>query len=173
MKRYSLLALLLASSLLATGCVNSITESTTDTSNSNADAAVYEDDYYDEIELVDEDVYGKDLTVVERYPDSVRSYYSSNEYETDVTYQTSDDQEAVREFYLDALESDGWEISEDATDYMELLRGEEDNPEIFTLYLTEYQDQGVLEYELVYEPSLTDEQLEELEAEEDEFDLEF
>lgn len=176
MLRYTLFGLLLGSTaLIAAGCstteVNNNTNTTAKTTPD--DSVVMEDDYYDEIDIVTEDAYGKDLESIVRYPDSIRSYYSASDYETDVSYQTSDDQEKVREFYNDLLLADGWETSEEATDYMEFVRGDEDNPEIFTLYLTPYEGQNILEYELVYEPSLTDAQLEELELEDSEdFDIE-
>lgn len=123
------------------------------------------------IEVVTEDVYGKDLDLVERYPDSVRSYYASNEYELDVTYQTTASQEDIRAYYDEQLTAAGWTNSEEATDYMEYVKGDEDNPEILTLYLTEYTEQGIVEYELVYEPALTEEEL--LELEDETFDGEF
>lgn len=153
------------------GCTLTNTN-TTNTATSEASDPALEDELFldDEIEVIDEDVFGEDLTVVDRYPESVRSYYSSNEYETAVTFQTEADQDDVREFYLAALDGSEWQQEEIATDYMEFIRGDEDNPEILTIYFTPYEDEGVLEYELIYEPSLTDEQLDELEAE-DESDL--
>lgn len=150
--------------LLGAGCNNKQPSATT-TSNTSAevtDDTVNIDDIYaesDEIEVVTADVYGKDLEQVVRYPDSLRSYYSSNEYEADVTYQTTDDVEAIRAFYEEKLIADGWTNSEQATDYMEYTRGDELNPDIITLYLTTYTTQGLVEYELVYEPALTDEQM--------------
>ncbi len=63
-------------------------------------------------------------------------------------------------------------MTEEATDYMEYMKGDDDNPGIFTLYLTTYKDQGMLQYELVYEPPYTEEQLAEFEAEEDLEDFE-
>lgn len=181
MLRYTLYGLLIAGTVVMAGCLSN-TNTNTENANATKNAAVevddaeidYEEDYYDEVEVVTEDAYGKDLTFVERYPESLRSYYSSNEYETDVSYQTTADQDDVRAFYNDKLLAAEWTVSEDATDYMEFVKGDEENPEIFTLYLTPYEKQGILEYELVYEPSLTDEQLQELESEDgEELELEF
>lgn len=182
MLRNTLYGLLIAGTVVMAGCLSN-TNTSVENSNENKNATVevnneadadYDEDYYDEVEVVTEDAYGKDLEFIERYPDSLRSYYSSNEYETDVSYQTTADQDDVRAFYNDKLVASGWTVSEDATDYMEFVKGDEENPEIFTLYLTPYEKQGVLEYELVYEPALSDEQLQELESEDDEeLELEF
>jgi hypothetical protein len=107
--------------------------------------------------------------MVERYPASTRSYYAASQYETDVSYQTAATTDDVRQFYNDKLTAAGWTNSEEATDYMEYLKGDESNPEILTLYLTDYQAQGIVEYELVYEPALSEAELQELEAEDAEF----
>lgn len=165
MKRYLVFTLL---GLVSLGA--SCTSTTNPTAIPTKDA-VDEDILFEEdaLEIVTSDVYGKDLDSVERYPNSIRSYYSSNEYETDVTYQTTATTDDVRAYFNDVLIAAGWENSEEATDYMEYLKGDEDNPEIFTVYFTNYANQGVVEYELVYEPALTDEQLKELEEEEFEF----
>lgn len=175
MLRYTLYGLLIAGTITLAGCLNtSVNKTETENNNKNTSVEVEDDedlledeDYYDEVEVVTEDAYGKDLDFIERYEGSLRSYYSTNEYETDVSYQTTADEDDVRAFYNDKLVAAGWEISEDATDYVEFIKGSEDNPEIFTLYLTPYKKQNILEYELVYEPSLSDEQLKELESEDD------
>lgn len=142
--------------LVGAGCEKKQTATTT-----NTDSEFIED----EIEVVTEDVYGKDLDIVERYPESIRSYYASNEFETDVTYQTEADMEDVRAFYNEKFTGAGWTNSEEATDYMEYVRGDEDNPEILTLYFTEYKGQSIVEYEVVYEPAFSEEELAELEDE--------
>ena len=169
MKRsLSLLAGLSTLALLGVSC----SSQPTTTSTSADDLAVSDEaslDLYadeDSIDVVTEDAYGKDLTMVERYPESMRSYYAASEYETDVSYQTTANQEDVRKFYTDTLTAAGWTNSEEATDYMEYLKGDESNPEILTLYLTDYKTQGIVEYELVYEPALSAEELTALEAEE-------
>ncbi len=175
MLRYTLYGILLAGTITLAGCLNTVvndsekadTNKNTPATNTKEVDIDDEEDYYDEVEVVTEDAYGKDLAFIERYEGSLRSYYSTNEYETDVSYQTEADQDDVRAFYNDKLIADGWTVSEDATDYMEFLKGDEDNPEIFTLYLTPYEKQGILEYELVYEPSLSEEQLQELESEDE------
>lgn len=178
MLRYTLYSLLIAGAITLTGCLDtSANKADTADSNKNTsekvsdndgDQDVNEDeDYYDQLDVVTEDAYGKDIDFIERYEGSLRSYYSTNEYETDVSFQTTADQDDVRAFYNDKLVAAGWEISEDATDYVEFTKGSEDNPEIFTLYLTPYEKQNILEYELVYEPSLSDDQLKELESEDD------
>lgn len=158
--------------LLGVGCTNSTTTTdskTTDTIAATDDTELLYDE--DSIEVITEDAYGKDLTVVERYPDSIRSYYAASQYETDVSYQTTASQEDIRQYYTEKLIADGWTNSEEATDYMEYLKGDESNPEILTLYLTDYKQQGIVEYELVYEPALSDEELKELEAEDVEFEF--
>lgn len=162
MKRFtSLLAVLTAALFLGVGCTDTnLTNSTPTTSND--DVTVVDDE---SIEVLTEDAYGKDLTMADRYPDSIRSYYAASQYETDVSYQTTATQEAVREFYTDTLTAAGWTNSEEATDYMEYIKGDEANPEILTLYLTDYAAQAIVEYELVYEPALSDEELQALESE--------
>lgn len=161
MKRLKLVVALLVPSmlLLGVGCVPSPSSNTPTPTpvKTNTEIDITSDE--DTTDVVTADVYGKDLDFVERYPDSLRSYYSSNEYETDVTYQTTAGIDDVRAFYDAKLKAAGWTNSEEATDYMEYTRGDEANPEILTLYLTEYSNQGLLEYELVYEPVLTDDQL--------------
>lgn len=163
-KNNALLAAAAALILLGVGCTNSTATTNTSATNSTTDDAellLAEDS----IEVLTEDVYGKDLTVVERYPDSIRSYYAASQYETDVSYQTTASQEDIRQYYTDKLIAEGWTNSEEATDYMEYLKGDESNPEILTLYLTEYKQQSIVEYELVYEPALSEEELQALEAE--------
>gem|GEM_PF-2743503 len=115
-------------------------------------------------EIVTSDVYGKDLDMAKRYTNSIRTYFSENELEKDVTYQTTATQEAVRSFYKTELAQD-WKVSEEATDYIEFSKGSDDNPEYLTVYLTPYKN--ILEYELVYEPAYTEEQLKELDNETD------
>lgn len=179
MKRFFTMSTLLLLTVIVSGvgCLQKPTDQTSDvptTTPADEDAIVTEEEisFEDEaIDVVTEDVYGKDLDLVERYPDSVRSYYASNEYESDVTYQTTASQEDIRAYYDEQLTAAGWTNSEEATDYMEYVKGDEDNPEILTLYLTEYTDQGIVEYELVYEPALTDEEL--LELEDETFEGEF
>ncbi len=169
MKRFiqiGVIALVPSLLLIGAGCKNQATINANESTDELAETTdvISADDY--EIEIVVADVYGQDLDLVERYPDSIRSYYSSNQYETDATYQTTEDQETIRGFYNDKLTTAGWTNSEEATDYMEYTRGDEDNPEILTLYLTEYKKQGIVEYELVYEPALSDAELEDIEDEE-------
>jgi len=169
--RYLYLGTILALSVTVTGCSLFQTGST----NNDVTAGIADTDVsFDEdfIEVLTADAYGEDLVMVERYPGSIRSYYATNEYETDLTYQTTASEAEVRSFYDEKLKTDGWENTEEATDYMEYMKGDEDNPEIFTLYLTPYEDQDLLEYELVYEPTLTEAQLEELNDDEEvEFEL--
>lgn len=167
MKRYFVLSVV---TLLAIGggCASKTVVESDDADTTDIDSSdIYFDD--DAVDVVTADVYGKDLALVERYPASVRSYYSSNEYETDVTYQTSDSMEDVRSYYHTALTAAGWENSEEATDYMEYIKGDDANPEIMTVYFTSYASQGIVEYELVHEPALTDGQLQELENEDADF----
>lgn len=175
MKKISMFYALTATlALVGVGCTSPASNDTTNQVTETVNADSLTDELYideDAVDVVTEDAYGKDLTVVERYPDSIRSYYAASQYETDVSYQTESTQEEVREFYTDTLTNDGWTNSEEATDYMEYLRGDESNPEILTLYLTEYKAQGIVEYELVYEPALSEEELQALEAEDAEFEF--
>jgi hypothetical protein len=172
----AVLFLLTLSIFTGTGCVNNA--ATTKQSNTTADSvsdAVAEEDIIadedvidpstEELQFVEKDVFGEDLSFVERYPDSIRSYFSKSELETAITYETTADQEQVRKHFSDQLTTNGWENSEQATDYMEFMKGDENNPEYLTLYLTPYNNG--LEYELVYEPAYTEEQLQEIEQEEE------
>lgn len=156
---------------MATGCtLGSKQKSSTDSSTNTKDTAKntsieteddflnLEDDTQDTVEVVTEDVYGKDYDFIERYPDSIRSYYESYDGESTVTYQTNDDQEKVREFYNENLNGkDGWELSAESSDYMEYMRSTEKGDEYMSLYLYVYKDQGITEFELVYEPPYTEE----------------
>lgn len=143
--------------------------------NSNTDSVSVdnEDDTVDaaqtDTDVVTSDVFGEDMKLADRYPNSIRSYYSKNELETDVTYQTTASQDDVRTFYKDSLTKDAvWTVSEEATDYVEFSKGDDTNPEYLTVYLTPYKN--ILEYELVYEPPYTEEQLKQLEADNDDTD---
>lgn len=134
-----------------------------DSQDDNADTSQTDTD------VVTNDVFGEDMTIVQRYPNSIRSYYSKNELETDVTYQTTASQDDIRKFYKDSLTKDTvWTVSEEATDYIEFSKGDDNNPEYLTVYLTPYKN--ILEYELVYEPPYTDEQLKQLETNSDDTD---
>jgi hypothetical protein len=151
MKRFLPLSLIL---LLAAGM--SCSGNTTNTNVANYNTGIVDEDA---IAVETSDVYGKDIDQIERYPGSIRSYYSKSDYETDVTYQTTAEIEDVRAFYNTKLTDAGWTNSEEATDYMEYVKGDDENPEIMTVYLTSYDSQGILEYELVYEPALSEEEL--------------
>lgn len=165
--RYVSFSLVITLALAVTGC--SLTQTNSTNTSPVSEEVSFDEDF---IDVLTTDAYGEDLAIVERYPDSIRSYYATNEYETDVTYQTSASDSDVRTFYDEKLTAAGWENTEEATDYMEYMKGDEENPEIFTLYLTPYAGQGLLEYELVYEPALTEAQLEELNDDEEvEFEL--
>lgn len=107
----------------------------------------------DTISVVAGDVYGKDLSGVERYPKSILSYYAHSDDATDVTYQTTASAEQVRTYFQDQLTKAGWKNSEEATDYMEYTKGDKKNQEVLTVYFTTYDEQGIVEYELAYEPA--------------------
>lgn len=109
-----------------------------------------------DVTVVTTDAYGKDFPDIARYPNSIRIYYADSELETNVIYQTTAQTEVVRSYFDDLVTKAGWTISSQGTDYMEYTRGDRDNPEILTVYFTEYATQQLLEYELVYEPALTE-----------------
>ncbi|MDP3970762.1 MAG: hypothetical protein Q8P90_03605 [bacterium] len=150
---------LLSSIILLAGCVTTDDTKVTNEApkNTATEDEVFIDDYEDVIEIVDEDVYGKDITFVNRYPKSIRSYYESYEDETAVSYQTTDDTEEVRSYFNDQLTTDGWELSGESTDFMEYTKETaEGETEYVTIYLDTYKDQGIMEYEIVYEPPYTE-----------------
>jgi hypothetical protein len=118
------------------------------------------------IEMATTDVFGEDLTDIPRYPSSIRTYYAQDEEETAVTYETQDSETKVRDFYKTTLIEKGWKQVGIATDYIDFEKGDEENPEILTVYFTLYEEEQILEYELVYSPPLTEEELAELESEE-------
>ncbi|MFH0819179.1 MAG: hypothetical protein V1898_04255 [Patescibacteria group bacterium] len=109
-----------------------------------------------------EDVYGEDMTSIDRYPESKRTYYVKDDYETDITYITSDSETKVRDYFLDLLKKDSWENTGVATDYLDFEKGDTDNPEMLTIYFTPYENSDLLEYEMVYSPPLTEEELADL-----------
>lgn len=150
------------------------TSNTTEVSNEQDTVEITDDETTDTTQtdttVVTTDVYGEDISTAPRYPNSIRSYYSQNELETAVTYQTTGSQEDIRKYYKDTLTKDTWTVSEEATDYVEFSRGDENNPEYLTVYLTSYKN--VLEYELVYEPPYTEEQLKQLESDEESAEVE-
>lgn len=152
---------LLSLPLLGFGCTPSKTTTTTNSTNQTAATLKATDSTttVDSTTVVTTDVYGQDLDFAPRSDGSIRSYYSANLYETDITYQTTTDVETIRKFYTDTLTAAGWVNSAQATDYMEYSNGSQDNPEILTVYFTDFPQQNVLEYELVYEPALTADQL--------------
>ncbi|MBI2415120.1 MAG: hypothetical protein HYV33_00465 [Candidatus Kerfeldbacteria bacterium] len=147
--------------VMGTGCNTTTTGPTTTTTPVTTDVS---DE--DALAVVTTDVYGKDFDWIERYENSVRSYYFSDEYSTSVTYQTAATEDDLRTYYTNVLETAGWTKSEDATDYVEFTKGNDDNPEIFTVWLTAYPDQKLVEYELSYERALTEAELAEFEEEE-------
>ena len=168
--RLSLLALL-ATGVIITGCTAPEDSAENDTNSTNSaavedntdaldevlsDELLFEDDYYDETEVVAEDVYGQDIDFIERYPESIRSYYESYDGDLSVTYQTEDDQEAVRTYFNDLLAADGWGLDGDATDYMDYSRDTTAGEEYVSVYFYPYPDQGITEYELYYEQPYDD-----------------
>lgn len=117
-------------------------------------------------ELPTEDAFGEDLKDVERYPNSVRTYFVKDSSEIDVTYQTKESEKTIRDFYTKLLTEKGWKQTATATDYLDFEKGSEDNPEIMTVYLTPDTESGILEYSLTYSPALTEAELLELNSEE-------
>ncbi|MFA6474592.1 MAG: hypothetical protein WCV88_00135 [Patescibacteria group bacterium] len=154
MKKYTSILPLGLTVLLGLGVGCTTPSTTTNTSATSTDETALIAD--DTITVETSDVYGKDIDGVTRYPDSIRSYYSKNDSEADVTYQTTAGVEEVRQYFNDQLTKAGWTNSEEATDYMEYIKGDSQNPEIMTVYFTEYKTQGVVEYELVDEAAMTD-----------------
>lgn len=160
MNKLLTLSLLSGAMLFTAGCLttNNDTAKSDTTSDQAVDEAALLDDFMDEeVEIVTTDEYGKDLEQVERYPESIRSYYEAYDDEIIVTYQTTDTQEQVREYYNELLPQSGWELDGESTDYMEYIRttdaGED---EYITLYLYEYTNPAITEYELDYEPPYTE-----------------
>lgn len=162
MKKISILATLIATffvAVLISGCTltkkadDTKTKTTEQTNNAVADINSDEDT----IEMPTTDAFGEDLADIPRYTGSIRSYYSQDEEETDITYDTTDTEAQVREFYKTTLTAKGWRQTGIATDYIDFEKGDEANPEILTVYFTQYGT--VLEYELVYSPPLTPEEL--------------
>lgn len=149
------------------GCVLTEKESA-ETKNTNQTIVTEEsfDDEEDVLEVAAKDAYGEDLADVARYSDSIRTYYAKDLGEVDITYQTSASEQEIRDYYTSLLEGKGWVQTGVATDYIDFEKGDENNPEILTVYLTPYEKQGLLEYELVYSPPLTEEEMAEMEAEE-------
>lgn len=168
---------LLAAPILFAGC--SVVNNTTDQANENtsvSDEVIADDSllYEDEITIVEKDVYGKDLDLVERYPSSLRSYYEAYDDEISVTYQTTDDQEEVRTYFNEQLTAAGWTVDGDATDYTEYYRESDAGEEYLSVYYYPYESADITEYELYYEPPYTDEDLEEDEVtvDDEEIDIE-
>lgn len=157
---------LLAAPLFVAGCtvVNNTTEQPNE-NTPNSDEVIVDDSflYEDEITVVEKDVYGKDLDLVERYPNSLRSYYEAYDDEISVTYQTTDDQEEVRSYFNEQLTAAGWTVDGDATDYTEYYRENDAGEEYLSVYYYPYESTNVTEYELYYEPPYTDEELEDSE----------
>lgn len=168
LKMSSFLLLAVALVVVFSGCFADKDTNTNSTTKTDSTVTIDDSDE-DLVEMTSEDVFGEDLADIDRYPDSIRSYYAKDEYETDITYETTDSEEKVREYYTDLLEDEGWTQVGVATDYIDFEKGDEDNPEILTVYFTPYEDEGFLEYELVYSPPLTDEELAELEEDDEDF----
>lgn len=161
LKITGILAVFAAIVLLTSGCA--LKDLTKSNSNKNTNSAKTVTDEEDEetIEMATEDVFGEDMADVERYPDSIRTYYAKDEGEIDITYETQDTEQQVRDYYTKYLQDKGWKQTGIATDYIDFEKGDENNPEILTVYFTPYEESGVLEYELVYSPPLTEEELSE------------
>lgn len=154
--------------LVLSGCSLTNTDSQDANANKNAPVAadtLLEDE--DATEIVTADQYGQDMADVIRYPDSIRSYYAKDDGEIDIIYQTTASVQEVRDFYTNLMKEKGWgEPTGDATDYVDFEKGDKNNPEMLTVYFTPYEKQQILEYELVYTPSLTEEELAAEEADE-------
>lgn len=166
-KALYLMPVLLLVVLLLTGAGCDLFDKDSKTKTSTKSVSLDEDLGDEDMAMVEEDVFGEDLSDISRYPDSLRSYYAKDQYETDVTYETEDSEEKVREYYEDLLTEQGWTQTGIATDYVDYEKGDEDNPEMLTIYFTPYEE-GYLEYELVYSPPLTEEELKEMEEEDEE-----
>ncbi len=167
MKKYTLLfctILLLGGMVLVTGC--DWNESTINTTTASVEGGE---------DLPTEDALGADMANVERYPDSVRTYYLKDNEETDITYVVKSTAVDVRDYYMDLLEDEDWTLIAEASDYIDFEKGDENNPEMLTVYFEFKKKKKWTEYELVYYPPLTEEELAEWEAMDDEdfsFELE-
>jgi len=156
---FATLTALLLVVLLLGGCSLSKKGDDTNTKVKTNTEAVETDDDEDTIEMATVDAFGEDLKDIPRYAGSIRTYYAEDEEETAVTYETTDAESKVREYYKTTLTEKGWRQTGVATDYSDFEKGDEANPEILTVYFTQYEDEGILEYELVYSPPLTPEEL--------------
>ena len=112
------------------------------------------------------DAIGEDMADVSRYPDSVRTYYLKDSEEVDIIYVSSDTAEKVRDYYRDLLVQKGWKLTAEATDYLDFEKGDTNNPEMFSVYFEWKKKKAQTEYELIYTPPLTVEELKEFESEE-------
>lgn len=159
--------------VFAAGCISQNGTSEKTPANANKSSADVEllDESEPEVDLVTEDAYGKDLEQTERYPGSIRSYYEAYDDEISVIYQTVDDQEKIRAYYNELLPKSGWELDGESSDYMEYIRtNEAGEDEYLTLYLYEYTNPVITEYELDYEPPFNEE--DDSAADEDMIDVE-
>ena len=142
------------------GC--SLTKEKDNNTNSSAvpvDASDLDLNDEDATEVATKDAYGEDMADINRYPDSIRTYYSDDSGEIEITYQTKATDQEIRDYYTKLLVDKGWKQIGKATDYIDFEKGDTNNPEVMTVYLTPYEKQGILEYELVYSPALTQEEL--------------
>ena len=166
MKRLFALTLLLPATVLLAACTgpnkvesnrtsdNSPVESEVGQPEYNSDDLFFDDEAIEEVEVVTEDVYGEDISIVERHPGSIRSYYEAYEGEISVTYQTTVSQEEVRKHFKQELLADGWINDGEGTDFADYSRDGDDGEEYLSVYYYPYPSQGLLEYELYYESPL-------------------
>jgi hypothetical protein len=161
LKIASLLSVFMAVIVFASGCSLTDSGKKTNTNKNSASEETSVEEEGDEIVMATEDAFGEDMADIERYPGSIRTYYAKDSGEIDLTYETTDTEQQVRDHYTSYLEGKGWKQTGIATDYIDFEKGDENNPEILTVYFTPYEDEGILEYELVYSPPLTEEELSE------------
>lgn len=112
------------------------------------------------------DALGEDMADIARYPESVRTYYSKSDEETDIIYVTKDEAVEVRDYYKKLLVDLGWTLSGEASDYLDFEKGDSTNPEMFTVYFEWKKKNLWTEYELYYTPPLTAAELEDMQSEE-------
>lgn len=121
--------------------------------------------------LPEEDAIGEDMADITRYPDSVRTYYAKDYGEIDIIYLTKDSAQEVSDYYKDLVVNQGWTLVGEASDYLDFEKGDAENPEMLTIYFEWKKKKKQTEYEILYTPPLTEEELKEFE-EDDEFEIE-
>jgi len=100
--------------------------------------------------LPSKDVAGEDIEGIPRYPDSVRVEYSKDPDSgfINITCQTKDSIDEVKEYYLDEMVSRGWEMTSSEEDQLKFEKA----PARLTIWFYYYEDDKITDYELRYFP---------------------